>query len=530
MDVRAAALPSPPPAFGKLVRARREIFDTALGQTGTGDDGRFRAMLDSAPDAVVVIDGEGTIVLVNEQTELLFRYTREAVVGQAIELLLPERFRGAHQGHRRRYIADPHRRSMGAGVELAGRRSDGTEFPVDISLSSLSTADSVTLAMAFIRDTSERYAADAALAAAHADVANRAEELERRNREIVTVSELGSLLQGCATEEEAYGVVARFARHLFAELPGAIYVRRQGALLDPVARWGALMDRQQIFGADECWALRRGLTHVGGVSQLQPSCLHLGAFTGEYVCVPMMAQSQSMGVIHLRRESASAAAGNDGLRWEATRSLAAAFAEHVALALANIQLRDTLRHQSLRDPLTDLFNRRFFDDYVERELLRSARNRSPLSILMFDIDHFKQFNDDFGHAVGDAVLVELGLMLTTQLRGADVACRYGGEEFVAVLPDCPLADAAIRAERLLEKTRALRVTGAVRAITVSIGVSAFPIHGATIQPLLEAADRALYAAKNSGRDRVEVHWMADAGFKAESECEATKVHRKRDRD
>jgi len=119
-------------------------------------------------------------------------------------------------------------------------------------------------------------------------------------------------------------------------------------------------------------------------------------------------------------------------------------------------------------------------------------------------------------------------MLKTQLRGADVACRYGGEEFVAVLPDCPLADAAIRAERLLEKARALSVTAAARAITVSIGVSAFPVHGATIQPLLEAADRALYAAKNSGRDRVEVHWMADAGFKAESECEATKVRRKRD--
>jgi diguanylate cyclase (GGDEF)-like protein/PAS domain S-box-containing protein len=469
----------------------------------------FRALLDSAPDAVVVIDAEGVIVLVNEQTEKLFGYEREDLLGEPVEALIPERFGNAHQGHRRRYVADPRRRPMGAGLELAGRRADGTEFPVDISLSSIVTQDGGTLAMAFIRDISERHAAEAVLASLHAYVANRAEELERRNREIVMVSEMGNLLQSCASSEEAYDVLARFARRLFSADSGAIFIRRDANLLEPVANWGELGGEQPAFGSEGCWALRRGLIHVGGDSQLQPRCGHVGDLSSDYVCVPMMAQSQSMGVVHLRRRSASPAAIDRASSWDSTLSLATALAEHVALALANIQLRDTLRTQSIRDPLTDLFNRRFFDDYVARELRRANRSGSPISILMLDIDHFKQFNDDFGHATGDVVLVELGRLLKSQLRGADVACRFGGEEFALVLPDCSIIAAARKADELLERVRDLNVAGTVGAITLSIGVSAFPVHGLSVQPLIEAADVALYAAKRSGRGCVEVHPVGD---------------------
>jgi diguanylate cyclase (GGDEF)-like protein/PAS domain S-box-containing protein len=472
-------------------------------------DGRFSALLEAAPDAVVVIDAAGLIVLVNEQTERLFQYRRQDLVGQPVEVLIPERFRAEHGDRRGRYVADPRRRPMGAGVALAGRRRDGIEFPVDISLSSIETEETGTLAMAFIRDISERRAAETALAAANAEVADRAEKLEGRNREIVILGEMGNLLQSCVSSEEAYEVIGRFAPQLFAGDDGAVFVRQLGDQLEAVAQWGNVLGPWLGFGSEDCWALRRGLPHVGGETASEPDCMHVGAFAGEYICVPMMAQSQSMGVVHVRSQLGSSSSIHGGFRSEATRSLAAALTEHVALALANISLRDTLRHQSVRDPLTDLYNRRFLGDYIERELRRAARKESPVSILMIDIDRFKQFNDEFGHATGDALLVNLARLLTTQLRGADVACRYGGEEFALVLPDCSIEAAARRAQELLERAGELRVTGAAGGITLSIGVSAYPAHGLTAQPLLEAADAALYVAKRRGRGCVELRPIDD---------------------
>lgn len=474
-----------------------------------GGEERFRALIEAAPDAVVVIDPAGRIVLVNEQTEALFRYPREELVGQPVELLLPERFRAAHVGHRRSYLADPHRRPMG-GLVLAGRRRDGSEFPVDISLGSMEADAEGTLGMAFIRDITERHTAEAALAAVHAELADRAAQLERRNAEMVLVSDMGNLLQTCRRAEEAYDIIGRFARRLFASEAGSIFVRKPGNLLVAVASWGRADSGKTVFGPEDCWALRRGLAQIGGRSELHPRCAHVGAFDGDYLCVPMMARSRSMGVIHLRRDAPPTGFAAAVPRWDSTLSVAMAMTEHIALALANFQLRETLRRQSIRDPLTDLFNRRFLDEYLDRELRRAARSGSPLAVVMLDIDSFKEFNDTFGHAVGDGVLVGLGQLLRTTLRGGDVACRYGGEEFTMVLPDCPLDAARRRTEELLDLVRRLTAPGADRPITASAGVAAFPDHGLTIEALLHAADGALYKAKRRGRDRAEVAAPGDA--------------------
>ena len=470
---------------------------------------RFRALLDSAPDAVVVIDHNGRIVLVNDQTEAVFRYRREQLVGEQIELLIPERFRAVHVGHRRKYLVDPHVRPMGAGIELAGRRSDGTEFPVDISLSSIDTENEGTLAMAFIRDITARRAAEAELAAANREVALRAAALERRNSEILLVSQMGNLLQSCTSMDEAFDVIARYSHELFAEVPGQVFLQKSGDLLEAVASWGSQDGSVSVFSSDDCWALRRGVPHRGGESSLQPRCEHVRPYGGEYVCVPMIAQSQSMGVVHLRQGRASTARLT-AREWEAIVSLAISTAEHIALALANLNLRETLRRQSIRDPLTNLFNRRFLDEYLDRELKRAARSGSPVSVIMLDVDHFKPFNDEYGHAIGDSVLISLARLIQGNLRGGDVACRQGGEEFVLILPDAALEGAAKRAEQLRTGISQMQVAGADRPVQVSLGVSAYPVHGATAKELLQAADRALYRAKSSGRNRVEVESSPEA--------------------
>ena len=187
-------------------------------------------------------------------------------------------------------------------------------------------------------------------------------------------------------------------------------------------------------------------------------------------------------------------------------------AKQVALALGNLKLKESLKNQSICDPLTGLFNRRYMEESLEREFSRANRNKSSVAIVMMDLDHFKRFNDTFGHQAGDTLLRALGDLLKRSTRGQDIACRYGGEEFVLVLTDSNLAGALQRAEILRQQVKQLSVEYAgqlLGAVSVSIGVALFPDHGTTMGDVLRASDQALYCAKREGRDRVSA-WTAEA--------------------
>jgi len=164
-----------------------------------------------------------------------------------------------------------------------------------------------------------------------------------------------------------------------------------------------------------------------------------------------------------------------------------------------------LREQSVRDHLTGLFNRRYMEETLERELLRASRKGLSLGIMMLDVDHFKRFNDTWGHAAGDKILRELGSLLLKKVRGEDVASRYGGDEFIIVLPDASREVTRERANRLCEHARRLKThfkSQTFEMITFSVGVAAFPENGTTSEEILKAADTTLYRAKHEGRDRV----------------------------
>jgi diguanylate cyclase (GGDEF)-like protein len=183
------------------------------------------------------------------------------------------------------------------------------------------------------------------------------------------------------------------------------------------------------------------------------------------------------------------------------------FAGQVGLSVANIRLREALRAQSIKDPLTGLYNRRYLAEMMEREIRRAVRAEQSLDVLMLDLDHFKKFNDTYGHDAGDTVLREAASFLTRCIRVEDIICRYGGEEFVVILPTADLNAAQTRAERIRSKMRELAVLHqgqSLGMITVSVGVAALPQHGTSPKALLEAADAALYRAKREGRDRVVI--------------------------
>lgn len=174
---------------------------------------------------------------------------------------------------------------------------------------------------------------------------------------------------------------------------------------------------------------------------------------------------------------------------------------------ALLKRESLLREQSVRDHLTGLFNRRYMEETLERELLRAMRKHLSVGIIMLDVDGFKRINDTGGHAAGDAILHELGNLLLGYVRGEDIPCRYGGDEFIIVLPDASRAVAGERAQRLCEYTRQFHLQFEAHAreeITLSVGVAVFPEHGSTSTAILQVVDDALYRAKRQGRNRVVV--------------------------
>ena len=336
-------------------------------------------------------------------------------------------------------------------------------------------------------------------------------ETTRLGRESAVLAELSELLQSCLSSEEAHKLITDRAKILFPGTSGALCVTSNSRdLVEVVAIWGEPTLVEQFFAPKDCWALRRGRVHVLAGDPAVVSCAHLGEIRPRRaMCVPMMAHGEALGLLYLdsgRNESTNIGLPPPQLS-ESEQRLAKTFAELTALALANLKMREMLRIQSVVDPLTGLYNRRYMEESLDRELRRAKRKNSDVGVMMLDVDHFKTFNDTFGHEAGDAVLRSLGTLLREQFRGEDITCRYGGEEFTIILPDASSQITQQRAEQVREaaKRNLVQLRGqSLGPISLSVGVSSFPINGATGEALLRAADAALYRAKEAGRDRVMV--------------------------
>ena len=313
----------------------------------------------------------------------------------------------------------------------------------------------------------------------------------------------GEMLQSCRDMNEIRQGVQEALGELLPGLGGRL------ALLNPSqnllaigAHWGTHgLIAESVFSPEDCWALRRGQAYPLSGTSSGFVCKHVHWPNPDfpestYFCVPLTAQGEVIGVLTI-----------DGMRTidPLERRLGIAASEQLALSLANIRLQDTLRTQSIRDPLTGLFNRRYLEVSFERELLRATRRTLPLSVLMLDLDHFKRFNDSHGHEAGDALLAQFAEVLKRATRNEDIACRYGGEEFTVVLHEAGEDIARERAELIRSMTAEMSVAHRqvqLEHITVSIGYAVFPRDGTTAENLLRRADAALYAAKRSGRNRV----------------------------
>ncbi|MBS0486681.1 MAG: diguanylate cyclase [Proteobacteria bacterium] len=313
----------------------------------------------------------------------------------------------------------------------------------------------------------------------------------------------GELLHGCQTLDEVREGIGKSLGGLLPQLGGRMALINPSQNLAAIgAHWGRHgLLAESVFAPEDCWALRRGQAYPLAGTTPSFSCKHVqwpnpDSPDASYLCVPLAAHNEMIGVLTFDGERAPTAD---------ERRIALAAAEQLSLALANLRLKETLRTQSIRDPLTGLFNRRYLEVSLERELQRSARRSQTLAVLMLDIDHFKRFNDSHGHEAGDALLAQFAEVLKRAARSEDIACRYGGEEFTVILLEADGATAQRRAETIRQATTDMSVTYRQQQlphVTVSIGVAVYPRDAQTPADLLRRADTALYLAKAAGRNRV----------------------------
>jgi diguanylate cyclase (GGDEF)-like protein/PAS domain S-box-containing protein len=354
-----------------------------------------------------------------------------------------------------------------------------------------------------IRDITERMQAEQALKDVNQHLTQWVHELREHNQEFTLLNEMGDMLQSTNSPEEAYSVIHQYIESLFLEQAGALYIRSEKQdLLEAVITWGVGSQNEIIITSQDCWALRRGQIHQLTSPEERLSCTHYkvsknrDAFRPS-LCIPLMAQGEVIGLLHLSLKPDQS--------MERYQQLGIMVADRTALALANIKLQSNLRQQSIRDPLTGLFNRQYMQETLEREMRRAVRHKRGLAVIVADIDHFKKFNDTYSYSAGDVLLQDIGKLLHSNLRGGDVVCRYGGEEFVIILPESSLDHSMLRAEQLRQIISETRISFrgiSLGQVTISIGLACFPENGTEGDELLRKADIALHRAKNEGRNRV----------------------------
>jgi len=336
------------------------------------------------------------------------------------------------------------------------------------------------------------------------------DELTQYNDEMNLINQLNSYLQVCRTIYETYPIVSYYCEQIFPDCTGALYLFNDNkTLVESMAQWGkGGVKSAEVITPDDCWSLRQGKEHITLDNDERLRCNHVEDNSMNYICEPIIAQGEMLGMLHIEFNADKQKTGDDKQHYiDSRKRLIKTAADNLALSLVSLKLREELQSQSVKDPLTMLFNRRHMEETLEREVHRCARAEKGLGVIMADIDHFKSFNDQYGHEAGDIVLIEFAKVLVESFRLSDIVCRYGGEEFIIIMPEVEKDLLVSRAETLCKKISELELLydgKPLPTITSSFGVSYMGSKVVDKSTLIRAADLVLYEAKNAGRNRVVV--------------------------
>jgi len=480
-------------------------------------EARYRLLVDTASEGILILDRIGRITFANPRITGMLGFSVEQLKGMTLLDLVSERDRpdiiDSLQHHRH-------------GLTVRGSRqlldSKGVPVPVHMSSSPMMDKGEVASILSVVTDLSRQMAAHEELQSLAAELEDRVTQRTQAYRETAAqlaatleisrfqsrnygmLQEMADMLQSCSTSMEAGRVAGEFASRLFDADAGTIYALEPDTdTFVTLHSWGLTSESADRIAVDDCWALRQNKLYPDSVNQFTLRCNHLRIGPARNTCcLPMSVHGRAAGLINLRR--AAPFISPDVEASAEFEKVAQLYAASIAQFLSNLALRRSLEQQSLRDPLTNLFNRRYFNEQLAMEFERAHRSHAPLALQMIDIDHFKRINDRFGHDAGDRVLRAVAELLAQNARSGDIVCRWGGEEFLILMPGSTSAAAKRRADEIRVRiNEQVEIVGGSR-VSVSIGVACYPDHASDPESLLDVSDRALYIAKGEGRNRVVV--------------------------
>ncbi|WP_454784203.1 diguanylate cyclase [Legionella sp. WA2024007413] len=478
-----------------------EVYSSNLLSDLRRSEESFRNTIENAPIGMALVKPEGKFIHTNRTLQEILGYSSEelnsknildityaddiAMTQDALDKLLKGELRISHM--EKRYI-----------------RKDGSIIWAMVSATLIRNEngepDNFIMQM---KDVSDRIQNEEKMRELNEKTMETLNELKLLEHDESLLNKLNRSLQICITTEEAYPRINLIAQELFPDLSGGLSIYNKGMnQMETVVQWGTEQLLPKTFLTMDCFSIREATINVIDDPNKSVPCSHYKTPPqGGNMALPLMVQNELIGVIHLLAPKGKKLTQHQ-------QDMANSFGNIVKLAIANINLRVSLSELSLHDPLTNLYNRRYLNDILSRELIRIAREQTSLCVAMLDIDNFKKFNDTYSHLAGDEVLKLIGKILKESFRESDISFRFGGEEFVVVLLNTTLNNAVSKMEELCERIRTAPIFfkgHPLNKITISIGVAEAPKHGATIDEIIKAADHALYAAKQSGKDKVRAY-------------------------
>lgn len=466
----------------------------------------FRSMVESLGEGVAIVDEREVFIFANQAAHKIFDSVDRPLIGRSLsEFTSPDQFALAQEQTK---IRKTGQRST---YELQLKLPQGNEKVVLVTATPrFDEHRRFTSSLAVLTDITEMKRTERVLRSMKDQLEQTIQKLEEKNEQANLFIQMSDSLQLTQDEKEVTRIAMNYARQFFPEESGALYLKKIGDWpLQKAESWGEFNFQADYFSSEECWALRKGQLHSFENPERDILCPHLldEKMPGPSLCIPLSAFGESIGVLVMTccREKKKGEKRSPEEYRAQRQWLALNFSQRLAAAIFVIRLLESLREQSIRDPLTGLYNRRFLEESLAREIFRAKRSASMIAVMMLDIDHFKQFNDIYGHDAGDAVLQGIARVLQKFVRREDIVCRYGGEEFAIIMPVTLKEIALKRAEVILDKIRHLEIQykgNLFQRITISIGLAFFPENGTSGEEVLQAADAALLEAKRAGRDRL----------------------------